>query len=94
MLSLAQNFINAHQYILNIVIKYILFLIAQLKFYAMSKTKITFDELCEIFAKEHPYLIPNRRNVGLYAKKIGYVKMRQTINNVNHCFYVRKEDIK
>lgn len=60
----------------------------------MQDKRISFDELCEMFAKEHPYLTPNNRNVGGWAKKNGFVKMRQTIHNVNYCFYVRKEDIK
>lgn len=60
----------------------------------MQDKKITFDELCSMFSKEHPYLTPNNRNVGSWAKKNGFVKMRQTINNVNYCFYVRKEDVK
>lgn len=52
----------------------------------MQDKRITFDELCAMFSKEHPYLTPNNRNVGGWAKKKGFVKMRQTINNVNYCF--------
>lgn len=48
----------------------------------------------EQFAKEYPYLVPNKNNVGRYARKIGLVLMKQVINKKQTYFYVRKEDLK
>lgn len=59
-----------------------------------KKSKITVEEMFEQFAKEYPYLVPNKNNVGRYARKIGLVLMKQVINKKQTYFYVRKEDLK
>lgn len=51
---------------------------------------MTFDEMAKAFVSDYPWLVPNNTNVGLYAKKNGYVKIRQMINTVMNMKYVKK----
>lgn len=44
------------------------------------KFKMSFDEMAELFAHEHPELIPNKSNVGRFARKLGYKPVKQVIN--------------
>lgn len=44
------------------------------------KIKMTFEEMAEVFSYEHPELIPNKSNVGRFAKKLGYRLIKQTVN--------------
>lgn len=60
----------------------------------MKQEKLTFNDLAEMFVKKYPYIIPNRRNVGTFAKQAGYIKIQQMINNKTYYFYIREEDIK
>jgi len=41
---------------------------------------MSFDEMAELFAHEHPELIPNKSNVGRFARKLGYKPVKQVIN--------------
>lgn len=53
------------------------------------KQEMTFDEMAKAFVSDYPWLVPNNTNVGLYAKKNGYVKIRQMINTVMTMKYVK-----
>lgn len=54
------------------------------------KTEMTFDEMAEAFTKDYPWFVPNNTNVGRYAKKNGYMKIKQMINKVIVMKYVKK----
>lgn len=53
------------------------------------KSEMTFDEMAEAFVADYPWLVPNNTNVGRYARKNGYVKIRQMINTVMKMKYVK-----
>ena len=53
------------------------------------KSEMTFDEMTEAFVADYPWLVPNNTNVGRYARKNGYVKIRQMINTVMKMKYVK-----
>lgn len=59
-----------------------------------EKSKFNFDEMCEMFVKDYPYFIPNRRNVGAYAKRKGFVLCKQKINKKQIYFYVPQSILK
>ena len=44
------------------------------------KSKMTFDEMARVFVAKHPEFIPNRSNVGRFAKRIGFRLVKQVIN--------------
>ncbi|GAY31024.1 hypothetical protein E5358_05555 [Palleniella muris] len=53
------------------------------------KPQMTFDEMAAAFAEDNPWFIPNNANVGRYAKKHGYMKIKQMINKVIVMKYVK-----
>lgn len=53
------------------------------------KTQMTFDEMAKAFSEDNPWLVPNNTNVGRYAKKHGYVKIKQMINRKIEMRYVK-----
>lgn len=53
------------------------------------KSEMTFDEMAEAFVADYPWLVPNNTNVGRYARKNCYVKIRQMINTVMKMKYVK-----
>lgn len=54
------------------------------------KSEMTFDEMAAAFVKDNPWFVPNNTNVGRYAKKHGYMKVKQMINKVIVMKYVKK----
>lgn len=57
------------------------------------KSQMSFAEMTEAFAEDNPWLVPNNVNVGRYAKKHGYTKIKQMINKVIVVKYVRNSNI-
>lgn len=53
------------------------------------KAEMTFDEMAEAFVKDYPWFVPNNTNVGRYAKKNGYMKIKQMVNKVIVMKYVK-----
>ncbi len=53
------------------------------------KPEMTFDEMAKAFVADYPWLVPNNTNVGRYAKRNGYMKIRQMINTVMKMKYVK-----
>lgn len=53
------------------------------------KPEMTFDEMAKAFVVDYPWLVPNNTNVGRYAKRNGYMKIRQMINTVMKMKYVK-----
>lgn len=54
------------------------------------KKEMSFNEMAAAFADVYPWLVPNRSNVGRYAKRNGYMKVSQMINKVIVMKYVKK----
>lgn len=54
------------------------------------KSEMTFDEMAAAFVKENPWFKPNYTNVGRFAKKHGYTKIKQMVNKVIVMRYVKK----
>ena len=54
------------------------------------KPEMTFDEMATAFVEDNPWFVPNNTNVGRYAKKHGYMKVKQMINKVIVMKYVKK----
>lgn len=54
------------------------------------KQEMSFDEMAAAFVESNPWFVPNNTNVGRYAKKNGYVKVKQMINKVMVMKYVKK----
>lgn len=54
------------------------------------KQEMTFDEMAAAFVEDYPWFVPNNTNVGRYAKKHGYMKIKQMINKVIIMKYVKK----
>lgn len=44
------------------------------------KFKMSFDEMAAVFAHEHPEFIPNKSNVGRFARKIGFKPVKQVVD--------------
>lgn len=61
----------------------------------MDKNKIRFsqEEMAQLYAEAVPYMVPNHSNVGRFAKKQGFVRMKQVVNHKQIYFYVKKEDL-
>jgi len=53
------------------------------------KNTMTFDEMAEALLEEQPWLVPNKANVGRYAKRNGYMRVQQMINGVITMKYVK-----
>lgn len=53
------------------------------------KQHMTFDEMAAALVEDSPWLVPNKVNVGKYAKKHGYVRTKQMINKVIVMKYVK-----
>lgn len=53
------------------------------------KPQMTFDEMARAFSEDNPWLKPNNTNVGLFAKRHGYVKIKQMINRKIEIRYVK-----
>lgn len=53
------------------------------------KPHMTFDEMAEVLLQERPWLVPNRVNVGQFARKNGYVRVKQVVNKVTVMTYVK-----
>lgn len=53
------------------------------------KSEMTFDEMAVAFVEDYPWFVPNNTNVGRYAKKHGYMKVKQMINKVIVTKYVK-----
>lgn len=53
------------------------------------KSHMTFDEMAEALISEKPWIVPNRVNVGQFAKKNGYTRVKQMINKVTVMTYVK-----
>lgn len=54
------------------------------------KVSMTFDEMAEVFAANYPWFIPNYTNVGRYARKLGYMKVKQMVNKQIIMKYVKQ----
>lgn len=54
------------------------------------KQEMSFDEMAAAFVENNPWFVPNNTNVGRYAKKNGYVKVKQMINKVMVMKYVKQ----
>lgn len=54
------------------------------------KSEMSFDEMAAAFVEDNPWFRPNYTNVGRYAKKHGYTKIKQMINKVIVMKYVKK----
>ena len=54
------------------------------------KQEMSFDEMAAAFVESNPWFVPNNTNVGRYAKKNGYVKVKQMINKVMVMKYVKQ----
>lgn len=52
------------------------------------KFRMSMDEMYAAFTIAHPEFIPNKKNVGTFAKNMGYKKMKQVINYRQTYFYV------
>lgn len=52
------------------------------------KFKMSVDEMFEAFSFEHPEYVANQQQVGRYAKRQGYSKIKQKIQGVQTIFYV------
>lgn len=52
------------------------------------KFKMTVDEMFEAFLFDRPEYIANIQQVGRYAKRQGYSKIKQKINGKQKIFYV------
>lgn len=52
------------------------------------------DQMAEMFVKDYPYLKPNRRAVGGYARRNGYTRLCQIENGKQVYFYVKNEHVK
>ena len=59
---------------------------------AEMKPKMYFDEMAEAFAVENPYFIPNKNNVGRFARGKGYIRAKQVINHKQIYFYIKPQD--
>lgn len=53
------------------------------------KPEMSFDEMAKAFVADYPWLVPNNCNVGRYAKRNGYIKVRQMIHTVMTMKYVK-----
>ena len=53
------------------------------------KQHMTFYEMAEVLLKEKPWLVPNKVNVGQFAKRNGYKRVKQMINKVIVMTYVK-----
>lgn len=53
------------------------------------KPEMTFDEMAAAFVDDYPWLVPNNSNVGRYAKRNGYMRVKQMINKVMTMKYVK-----
>lgn len=53
------------------------------------KPIMTFDEMAESLLEDSPWLVPNKANVGRYAKRHGYMRVQQMINGVITMKYVK-----
>lgn len=54
------------------------------------KSEMSFDEMAAAFVDDYPWLVPNNSNIGRYAKRNGYMKVKQMINKVIVMKYVKK----
>lgn len=50
---------------------------------------MTFGEMAQAFSEDNPFLVPNNTNVGRYAKKHGYTKIKQMVNRKIEMRYVK-----
>ena len=56
------------------------------------KDKMSFEEISEVFVANNPWFVPNYSNVGRFAKKLGYVRMKQMTNKHINYFYVKSHN--
>lgn len=47
------------------------------------------ETMFEVFAANHPGVTPNKTNVGLFAKRIGYQHVKQMINRKIVWYYLK-----
>lgn len=52
------------------------------------KFRMSMDEMYAAFAVAHPEFTPNKKNVGMFARNMGYKKVKQVINYRQTYFYV------
>lgn len=57
------------------------------------KQVMTFDEMAQYYAERHP-LSPNNKNVGTYARAIGFIRIKQTTNGKRKYYYYNENIIK
>ncbi len=53
------------------------------------KSEMTFDEMARAFVEDYPWFVPNNTNVGRYARRHGYMKIKQMINKEMIMKYVK-----
>ena len=52
------------------------------------KFRMSMGEMYVAFAAAHPEYTPNKKNVGMFARSMGYKKVKQVINYRQTYFYV------
>lgn len=52
------------------------------------KFRMSMDEMYDAFAAACPEFTPNKKNVGMFARNMGYKKVKQVINYRQTYFYV------
>lgn len=57
------------------------------------KQYMTYEEMADIFVANYPYFIPNYANVGRFAKKLGYIRVKQMINKQIIRKYVKQNNL-
>lgn len=53
------------------------------------KQLMTFDEMAQHYAENNP-LLPNNKNVGTYARRLGFDRIKQTVSGKRKYYYYNK----
>lgn len=56
------------------------------------KPRMMMDEMAAAFTAEHPELFPTKQMIGRYARRKGYTRQKQTIDNRQIYYYIKKTD--
>ena len=61
------------------------------KGHELLKTRMTFDEMSEVYSMNFSYFTPNRSNVGRFAKTLGYKLTKQMVDRKVYLFYINEQ---
>lgn len=55
------------------------------------KDRMEYSDMVALHQEYYPWLATNRVNVGMLAKRVGYVKQHQIVNGRMVTFYLKKQ---